>query len=143
MTNNSNAFGFRLLVTGLLVGSLAAQSTFDTASCVPGSGVTTFANCNYFFSEVAVCSSSAGASLSCWCKQSFFDAIIGLVPSDIDIYLSACRLTSPPDARARSNFVWGTAKSTKTFRRASRSGTASATRTSPSRPPRPRYPASA
>jgi len=66
------AFSFALLQL------IVAQSVYDPAQCVSGSGVTTFANCNYLDSALLKCGSEPATSfVPCYCNQAYFNAILG------------------------------------------------------------------
>jgi len=57
---------------------IVAQSVYDPAQCVSGSGVTTFANCNYLDNELLKCGSEPPTSfIPCYCNQAYFNAIFG------------------------------------------------------------------
>lgn len=54
-----------------LISAVTSQATLDPSNCVPGSGITTFANCNSAESSVSKCATATDTSdfLSCWCEQ--------------------------------------------------------------------------
>src|ERR1700749_877087 len=59
----------------------AAQTSVDSLTCVPGSGVTALNTCDTFSSELARCNSTTTKQdyINCLCTQSFFNLIVEYV----------------------------------------------------------------